>query len=406
MQHTQEVPFGGLRWPLRLVMAGLLLLSLAACASLGASGPTASRLRGAADETVGTANIQIVPVTEGVARRVLSASRVELFSEALADVPAEGTIIGPGDVLEIAIWEAPPALLFGSTTAFGVSESGGIQPTGSVGARENSIPGIMVDSDGYVRVPFAGSVMAAGRTPRQIERDIASRLARKAHQPQVAVRIAHNASANVMLVGDFTTNMQVPLTPKGERLLDAVASAGGVKNPIDKTTIRITRDHRVVTLPLETVIRDPAQNVRLRANDVITAISQSFSFTALGETGTTAEIPFESTGITLVQALGRAGGLKSDRADVRGVFVFRLEDPAAIDSATAATARQTADGRLPVVYVVDLKNPASLFVAQSFPIRDGDVLYVSRAPLTDLQTFVQMIASMAFPILNVTQFAR
>jgi polysaccharide export outer membrane protein len=42
-------------------------------------------------------------------------------------------------------------------------------------------------------------------------------------------------------------------------------------------------------------------------------------------------------------------------------------------------------------------------VAQSFPIRDKDVLYISRAPLTDLQRFVGIVASMAFPLINITR---
>jgi polysaccharide export outer membrane protein len=261
----------------------------------------------------------------------------------------------------------------------------------------------MVDRSGYIQVPFAGAIKVAGRTPREVEQEITSRLAGKAHLPQVAVRISRNASSRVTLVGDIANNTQVPLTPRGERLLDVLAEAGGVKTPINKTMIQITREGHVVSLPLEKVILDPAQNVRLQADDVVTAISQSYSFTSLGETGTSAEIPFESTGITLAQALGRAGGLKSDRADVRGVFIFRLEDPAALDPATAATARRTPDGRIPVIYTVDLKNPASFFVAQSFPIRDKDVLYVSRAPLTDLQRFVAIIGSMVFPVVNFSR---
>jgi polysaccharide export outer membrane protein len=385
----------------RIAAAMAMLLSLAACASLGASGPETRTVRGAAGESVGSANIEIVPATDAVARRILAASHSTLFSQTLGDVPPEGTVIGPGDVLDISIWEAPPAVLFGATATFGTTSSGQLA-TGTV-AQQNTIPEMMVDTSGYIQVPFAGAIKAAGRTPREVEREITSRLAGKAHQPQVAVRISRNVSSNVTLVGDVTNNTQVPLTPKGERLLDVLAAAGGVKTPIDKTTIQITREGHVVSLPLETVIRDPAQNVRLQANDVVTAISQSFSFTALGETGSSAEIPFESTGITLAQALGRAGGLKSDRADVRGVFIFRLEDPAAVNPATAATARRTPDGRIPIIYTVDLKNPASFFVAQSFPIRDKDVLYVSRAPLTDLQRFVGIVASMVFPVLNFSR---
>jgi polysaccharide export outer membrane protein len=379
----------------------MLFLSLGGCASLGASGPETRTVRHAAGENVGTANIEIIPATDAVARRILAASHSTLFSEALGDVPPEETIIGPGDTLQISVWEAPPAVLFGATVNFGTNNSGELA-TGTV-AQQNTIPEMMVDTDGYIQVPFVGAVKVAGRTPRQIEREVTNRLSGMAHEPQVAVRITRNANSRVTLVGEIANNTQIPLTPKGERLLDVLAEAGGVKTPINKTMIQITREGHVVSLPLETVIRDPAQNVRLQADDVVTAISQSYSFTSLGETGTSAEIPFESTGITLAQALGRAGGLKSDRADVRGVFIFRLEDPAALDPATAATARRTPDGRIPVIYTVDLKNPASFFVAQSFPIRDKDVLYVSRAPLTDLQRFVAIIGSMVFPVLNLSR---
>lgn len=385
------------------ILMALLLLPLSACSSLGASGPETNKVRRANNESLGTANIQIIPVTDDVARRVLASSRASLFSEALGeDVAPEWTVIGRGDTLQVSIWEAPPAVLFGSTATFGASPGGMNALAGAI-AQQNSIPEMMVDDQGMIQIPFAGAIRAAGQSPRQVEREITRRLAGKAHDPQVAVRIARNASSNVTLVGEVATNAQVPLTPKGERLLDVIASAGGVKTPINKTTIQITRGGRVVSLPLEEVIRDPQQNVRLQADDVVTATSQSYSFTALGETTTSAEVPFESTGIVLAQALGRAGGLKSDRADPGGVFVFRLEDPAALDSATAANSRRTPDGRIPVIYVIDLKDPASFFVAQSFPVRDKDVLYVSRAPLSDLQRFVGIVASMAYPLINVSR---
>lgn len=393
----------GASWSVERAVVVLMLLSLGACSSLGASGPETSKVRRAADKSVGTANIQIIHVTDQVARRVLASSRASLFSEALGEnVTPEWTVIGRGDVLQVSIWEAPPAVLFGSTATFGANPGGMNALAGAI-AQQNSIPEMMVDDEGMIQIPFAGAVRAAGQSPRQVERDITRRLAGKAHDPQVAVRISRNASSNVTLVGEVANNTQVPLTPKGERLLDVLASAGGVKTPVNKTTIQIAREGRVVSVPLETVIRDPQQNVRLQADDVVTATSQSYSFTALGETTTSAEVPFESTGIVLAQALGRAGGLKSDRADPGGVFIFRLEDPAAVDPATAANARRTPDGRIPVIYVVDLKDPASFFVAQSFPVRDKDVLYVSRAPLSDLQRFVGIVASMAYPLINVSR---
>ena len=99
--------------------------------------------------------------------------------------------------------------------------------------------------------------------------------------------------------------------------------------------------------------------------------------------------------------MGRVGGLRDDRADISGVFVFRLEDPSALGGLLPPNARLTPDGKLPVIYRLDLKQPGSYFVAQSFPMRNRDVLYVSDAPLADLQKFMNMVSSAAFPAIGI-----
>jgi polysaccharide export outer membrane protein len=131
---------------------------------------------------------------------------------------------------------------------------------------------------------------------------------------------------------------------------------------------------------------------------VVTVQHQPFSFVALGAVARSAEVPFEGKGITLAEALGRVGGLNDRRADVKGVFVFRLEDRAALPALSAGEIRTTADGRVPVVYTLRLTDAASLFAMQDFRMRDGDVLYVSTAPGVDLERFLQTITSTAFSI--------
>ena len=388
---------------LKSLAAIVVLMSLAACSSLGGSGPSSRAIHSASSSSVGNANIKIVDVTDDVTRQMLILGRPKLFSETLGDAPPVGTILGRGDVVEVSIWEAPPAALFGTSASFGPRDTGAELSSSAGTTQRTSMPAMIVDSNGNISIPFAGSIPAAGRTPRQVEQQITSRLARKAHDPQVFLRIVENANANVTVMGDVGTNGRVPLGPRGERLLDILASAGGVKQPVGKMTIQITRADQVVSLPLESVIKDPAQNIRLQSNDVVTALYQPFSFTSLGATGTSAEIPFEATGLTLAQALGRVGGLKDDRANARGVFIFRFEDPAALTPADAATARPTPDGRVPVIYRVDLADPKTLFVAQSFPIRNRDVLYVTNAPLGDLQKFVGIVSSLAFTVIGLGQ---
>ena len=124
------------------------------------------------------------------------------------------------------------------------------------------------------------------------------------------------------------------------------------------------------------------------------------------EERTTLRVAFASdlrpSAVTLAQALGRVAGLQDQRADVKGVFIFRFEDPAAIDPAMLQDANLTPDGKVAVIYRVNLKDPSTFFVAQGFPIRDKDVLYVSNAPLADIQKFVSVISSTIFPIATIS----
>lgn len=374
---------------------GALVMGLAllcgACGQFGRSGPYAGVVARTAGQPFDAAPIAVVPLTDAVARRVAAHGTSASFAEAFGDVAPPGTTIGRGDTIDIAIWEAPPAALFGTIALPPL----GTQPGGAAQvARTATLPEQMVDEAGRIAVPFVGSLAAAGMTPRELEHTIAARLAGKANAPQVLVRITHNALHNVSVLGDVTSAGRFAVTPHGERVLDALAGAGGVKQPVTRMVLQITRGSRVVAMPLDAVIRDPAQNVRLAPDDVVTALYQPWSYTALGATGGNAEIPFEATGLTLAQAIGRAGGLADARADTRGVFLFRLEDADALDPAQVRA--RTPDGRVPVIYRLDMADPAAFFVAQGFRMRDHDVLYVANAPGADLQKFASAVANLAY----------
>lgn len=338
--------------------------------------------------------IQLVTVTDDVTRRMLSRHRMSFFSDTLGTTPTETRLIGAGDLIEVSIWEAPPATLFGGSST-------GEMRTGPQTSRVTTLPEQMVSRDGTINVPFAGALPAAGRSVPQLERDIAERLRPKAHLPQVLVRLTRNGSSVVTVVGDVANSAIVPLTHRGERLLDALAAAGGVRHPVNKTTIQVTRGTTVQALPLEVIIRDPRQNIPLHAGDVVTALHQPHSFTALGATGKNEEINFEAQGISLAQALARIGGLNDARADAQGVFLFRFELPDAV-SWPAQPLVLTPEGKVAVIYRADLKDPRTFFVAQSFPINHRDVLYVSNASAAELQKFLNLVFSVIYPLSSAT----
>src|SRR5208337_2730870 len=223
-----------------------------------------------------------------------------------------------------------------------------------------------------ILVPFAGRIPAAGKTLQSIEGEIVSRLTGKANQPEVLVRMTHNFSLNATVVGEVNVSTRVQLVPGNERLLDALAAAAGVRQPVNKTTIQVTRANNVYSLPLETIIRDPQQNVPLLPGDVVTALFQPYSFTALGSTGKNEEINFETQGITLAQALARSGGLIDQRSNARGVFIFRFEPKDALPCPHDPVAT-TPEGMVPAVFRIDLTDPTSFFLIQSFPMENRDI---------------------------------
>lgn len=358
---------------------------LAGCSSLPSSGADKDQVL--QTEASPSLPIEVVDIDDSSARRIFAAEKRIRFADVFSQDKSQGYRVGAGDVVEVSIWEAPPATLFGSTV---------LDPrAGAATTRVTTFPEQMVSYEGAINIPFAGMVPVAGKSPQQIEAEIAHRLHDKANQPQVLVRVTHNASSNVTVVGEVAQSLRMPLTAKGERLLDAIAAAGGVRQPVGKMTVQVTRGDVVQGMALDTVIRDPKQNIVLLPGDVVTALFQPLSFTALGATVKNEEIFFEAQGITLAQALARSGGLEDSRADARGVFIFRFEEPQVLGRADEALPL-TPDGKVPVIYRINLKDPRSFFAAQGFPIHNKDVMYVSNAPAAELQKFMNILSTVVF----------
>jgi len=343
--------------------------------------------------------LRIVPVTDQVAEQVNISELEGDFARRIGDAIPIGTRVGVGDTLEVSIWEAAPAALFGPATNFDANIGTAVQTS-----RPNVLPGLLVGPSGTVTIPFAGHVPAAGRTVGEIEQEIVRRLQGRAHLPQAMVRISHNSTANVTVLGDVKNPQRVPLTPRGERLLDVIAEAGGTSQALDRMTIEINRGGLVQRMAARDIVRDPRQNIILRSDDVVTALYQPYSFTVMGATGKNDEIHFEGVGLSLAQALGRLGGLQDQRADPRGVFLFRWERPELLGT-IAGTPQPNSQGLVPVIYQADLKRPETFFAAQHFRMRDGDIIYVSNSKVADFQRFVNLISSSILPIATVRTIA-
>lgn len=377
-----------------IMLCCMVLLFISGCATMpgwisssGASRQQVQEKR----ESGRIEGIQLVDVTDTLARRLADSKKLGRFDDIFPVSGANDYLVGPGDVIEVSVWETPPAMLFGA----GIPDPGAVSMT----SHSVSLPGQMVNYDGMITMPFAGRIAVKGRTTQEIEEDIVTRLRGKANAAQVLVRVLKNNTSNVTVVGEVSKSALIPLTPKGERLLDALAGVGGVTQPVNRMAVQLSRENVTAVMPLDSVIRDPRQNIVLRPGDVVTALFQPQSFSVLGATGKNEEIPFEAQGISLAQALARSGGLNDNRADARGVFIFRFEDEKLVDLVEPVV--KTADGMVPVVYQVDLRDPASFFVTQNFPVQNRDVIYVANSPAAEFEKFLRLVVSVAAPALNI-----
>lgn len=377
-----------------------LVIVLTACNTLPTSGPSQSEVINTNENASSSYQVNLVELDNNIVNRLVLQQDSQLFSgfSGIDGGAYYAGAVNVGDVLEISIWEAPPAVLFGTT----FSSEG--QGTGHL----TQLPPQMVNQNGTVSVPFVGNVRVAGLQPEAIQSQIQKALSRKANQPQVLVKIANNLSSDVTVVRQGSA-IRMPLTANNERVLDAIAAVGGSTENIEDVTIQLTRGNQVKTLAYETLIANPMQNIALRSGDVVSLLNTPFKFTGLGALGNNQQVRFSSKGITLAEAIGRMGGLIDSRSDARGVFVFRHVPFGQLSTEQQREWEAKGYGvgmDVPTVFRVNLLEPRSMFLIQRFPIQDKDIVYVSNAPLSEFQKFLRMIFSITSPVTSTTNTIR
>lgn len=383
-------------WGSARALAGLIAVAggLAGCAGLPSSGPTAMEV--ATDATAGPSIRYILRDVDEQVVSILSSTRSRSFSESFGDRrPPPSQRIGIGDTIQVTIWEAAAGGLFSSPAI----------DRNSTGARSAVIPEQVVARDGSITVPYAGRVQVAGLTTPDVERRIVERLTGKAIEPQVLVTVPQGLSNSVTVLGEVTRGARIPLSVRGERLLDIVAAAGGINAPPHETFVTLQRDGRSVTVPMQRLVQVASENIFAHPRDVLTVIRDPQTFSVFGAAGRNAVVPFEAAGITLEQALAKAGGLLDYRSDPQGVFLLRYESADVARQLDPTFQLASRDTRVPVVYRINLRDTRSYFLAQTIHIRNRDMLYVANAPLNELQKVIGLFNSAASPALTASAIA-
>lgn len=361
---------------------------LAGCSNLPAGGPsTADVVEQAAVGNVWRYEIlDISPFVLDILAHRVPESLLATFGDYRASVDPR---IGIGDTVSVTIWEAAAGGLFSAPL---------LTDRFSTGSKSATIPEQAVGRDGSISVPYAGRIRVVGQSIQQVQRRIEAALDGKAIQPQVLVNIVRQGSSSVTVTGEVATGARVPLSVRGDRVMDVIASAGGIRAPVNETFIQLSRGGRTARVAMSRVVRDPRENIYMRPNDVLTLVREPQTFVAYGATGRNAEIPFDADGISLAEALAKAGGLLDRRADPTGVFVLRFEPAKIVRQLLPDSALLGYGATVPVIYRLNLRDANSLFLAQKFRIFPKDILYVSNAPFTEAEKAFYALGLLTGPL--------
>ena len=331
---------------------------LASCGALPQVGPNKKQSYSGSIQRSG--NAFVVSVDD----RVTHATSVQPalgFSDQFRTAGQLGSdTVRPGDTLGLTIWENVDTGLMASQAA-----------------NQSTLEEVQVDSSGFIFVPYAGRIRAAGNSPEGIRRIITSKLDEQTPDPQVQVRRVSGDGTTVSLIGSVGAQGVYPIERPTRTLSAMLSAAGGIVIPPEVTQITVLRGGTRGTIWFQDLYKHPEFDIALRGGDRILVEQDTRAFTALGATGRQARVPFETETLSAIEAIATVGGLRPTAADPTGVFVLRNE-PANIANQVLRRNDLIGDQRL--VYILDLTRPNGIFVARDFHIRDQDTLYVTEAP--------------------------
>ncbi len=348
--------------------------AVAGCSFVPASGPTSAEIQAQSGTMPTGLSFELIDLDESSVA-ALRAYRPSGFSKHFPGKRwAPNHIIGVGDVVSVVVWEP------GVQGLFSRAEEGGRAELGP----------FVVNQSGTITVPYVGKVHAAGKSVERLQDAIQIALSGKAVEPQVIVTLRENASSLVVVSGDVNEPGQYPLALRGERLLDVVAKAGGNTRPASETYVNFIRDGKQGRQLLKTIFEVQSENIFIRPGDQVYLAHNPQTFTAFGAVQKVGEYPVQADVVSLIEALGRVGGLEDARANSVGLYVFRYESRDLVRS-IKPDADIGANNAVPVIYRINMRDAKSYFYAQSFTVRDKDVLYVSNAYGAELSKFARIL---------------
>ena len=171
------------------------------------------------------------------------------FSEAFINAGVVGSdTIRPGDTLGISVWENVDDPLLGGADAAGPA----------------ILEEVQVDGNGFIFIPYAGRIRAAGNTPERVRKIITDKLDDQTPDPQVQVRRVAGDGSTVSLVGSVGGQGVYAIERPTRTLSSMLARAGGVTIEPEIAQVTVLRGDKSGKIWFQDLYRNPEFDIALR----------------------------------------------------------------------------------------------------------------------------------------------
>jgi polysaccharide biosynthesis/export protein len=315
--------------------------------------------------------------------------------------PPKDIRFGVGDLVSVTIFEAAAGGLF-------IPAEASVRPGNFI-----TIPNQLVDEKGNISVPYAGNVRAKGRTQAEVQQSIVNALKNRAIEPQAVVSLVDQRTSLISVLGDVGNAIRYPANHAGERILDAIARAGGPKSQGFDEWVMLERNGHRALAPFGALVYEPVNNIFVHPNDTVYLYREAETFLAFGALspasagGGQGQFHFDAWRLSLAEALAKAGGINDNAGDPAFVYLYRGE-PRAVVEELGIDCSKFEGPIIPVIYNVNLRDPAGYFLATKFEMRNKDVIYVSNAATVEaskgLNFFRTVVGTVNDPITAAVNF--
>lgn len=349
----------------KLWSAALLLL----CSACSSFSPAAHMSRSGDDDSGATPEVKLI--TNSLVKEQRK-EREQQVGQSLKDLVAPATpyVIDSGDILSIVVWGHPElatAVMTVQTPALSAAE---------VAAAIAPPSGFVVDHEGMLQFPFAGTISVRGLTEEQARDLLVSKISRYINKPNVTLRVQAYRSKRIYVDGEVKAPGLQAITDIPMTLIEGINRAGGLLPTADQSRILVMRGGAKYAVNLPKMVQtgvDPA-SIMLMPGDVVRVLSRDERkvFVA-GEVTSPKSLTMHNGSLTLNEALGESGGVNPTTGDSRRIYVVRKSS------------------KEPVVYQLDAGSPGAMAIAELFELDAKDLVYVAATPLTNWHRTISLL---------------